>query len=61
VWVGAAWLFHVSIAAVMAIAFPYPLYGVAFAPFFEVERAVGWVRQLVTRGRRGFRGGASTA
>ena len=40
VWVVSAWLFHVAIAAVMAIAFPYPLYGVAFAPFFAVEVAV---------------------
>jgi hypothetical protein len=45
VWVAVAWLFHVSIAAVMAIAFPYPLYGVAFAPFFAVERAVDWIRR----------------
>jgi HTTM domain len=45
VWVAAAWLFHVSIAAVMAIAFPYPLYGVAFAPFFAVERAVDGIRR----------------
>ena len=47
VWVAAAWLFHLAIAAVMAIAFPYPLYGVAFAPFFAVEVAVERVRQLV--------------
>jgi hypothetical protein len=51
VWVAAAWLFHLSIAAVMAIAFPYPLYGVAFAPFFDVERAVGWVRRQAVAAR----------
>ncbi len=40
VWVASAWLFHVGIAATMAIAFPYPLSLVAFAPFYEVEVAV---------------------
>lgn len=37
-WVAAAWLFHAGILALMAIAFPYPLAGVAFAPFFPLER-----------------------
>jgi hypothetical protein len=37
-WVAAAWLFHAGILALMAIIFPYPLLGVAFAPFFPVER-----------------------
>jgi hypothetical protein len=32
-----AWLFHVGVLATMAILFPYPLLGVAFASFFEVE------------------------
>jgi hypothetical protein len=36
-WVASAWLFHVGIAATMAIAFPYPLSLVAFAPFYAVE------------------------
>ena len=52
VWVVSAWLFHVAIAAVMAIAFPYPLYGVAFAPFFAVEVGVERVRVAVRRRRR---------
>ena len=43
-WVASAWLFHVGIAAVMAIAFPYPLCLVAFAPFYAVERPVLSVR-----------------
>ena len=38
VWVAAAWGFHFGVLAVMAIVFPYPLLGAAFAPFFEVER-----------------------
>jgi hypothetical protein len=54
-WVLAAWLFHVSIAAVMAIAFPYPLYGVAFAPFFDVERGVDRIRQAVAARSAGTR------
>lgn len=37
-WVGAAWAFHVGILALMAIAFPYPLTLVAFAPLFRCER-----------------------
>lgn len=37
-WVAAAWLFHVGVLATMAIVFPYPLFGVAFVPFFSVER-----------------------
>ena len=53
VWVASAWLFHVAIAAVMAIAFPYPLFGVAFAPFFAVEIAVERARAAVRRRRRG--------
>ena len=38
VWVLLAWGFHVGVVAVMAIIFPYPLLGIAFAPFFAVER-----------------------
>ena len=37
-WALAAWLFHAGVLAMMAIVFPYPLFGVAFAPFFAVER-----------------------
>lgn len=44
-WVAAAWLLHLAIAATMAIVFPMPLFLVAFAPFFEVERAVPWLRR----------------
>jgi hypothetical protein len=34
----AAWSFHVGVAALMAITFPYPLVGIAFAPLLPVER-----------------------
>jgi hypothetical protein len=37
-WVIAAWLFHLGVLALMAIVFAYPLTGVAFAPFFPLER-----------------------
>lgn len=37
-WAVLAWGFHVGVVAVMAIVFPYPLLGIAFAPFFAVER-----------------------
>ena len=39
-WVIAAWVMHVGIAALMLVAFPYPLFLVAFLPFFELERVV---------------------
>jgi hypothetical protein len=39
-WVAAAWLMHIGIAALMLVAFPYPLFLVAFVPFFPLERIV---------------------
>jgi hypothetical protein len=39
-WVLAAWGFHVGIVALMAISFPYPLSGIAFAPLFACERLI---------------------
>ena len=38
VWVAIAWGFHWGIVVLMAVAFVYPMTGLAFAPFFEVER-----------------------
>lgn len=40
VWVAGIWTMHVSILASMLIVFPYPLFVVAFAPFFRLERLV---------------------
>jgi hypothetical protein len=37
-WVLGAWSFHVGIAALMSIGFPYQLSGIAYASFFRVER-----------------------
>ena len=60
IWVGAAWLMHVGIAALMLVAFPYPLFLVAFAPFFPLERLVPatWFarRQIRANGARSVRG-----
>ena len=39
-WVVAAWLLHAGVAALMFVVFPYPLFLVAFAPFFRLERLV---------------------
>lgn len=55
-WTVAAWGFHVGILVLMAISFPYPLSGVAYACLFRAERLVGPVlertRQLVVERRR---------
>ncbi len=54
VWAIGAFAFHLGVVALMAIAFPYPLSGVAYASFFSVERLadtkVG--RLIVARMRR---------
>lgn len=45
IWALVAWGFHVGVLALMAIFFPYPLFGFAFAPLFAVERIVPWWRE----------------
>jgi hypothetical protein len=49
-WVAATWLLHAGIAATLFVVFPYPLFGVAFAPFFRLERAAkvtqAWLARL---------------
>ena len=47
-WVVTAWIFHAGVLALMAIVFAYPLSGVAFAPFFRLER----LRPSARPGRR---------
>lgn len=37
-WVGAAWAMHLGILVLMLVGFPYPLFLIAFAPFFDLER-----------------------
>jgi hypothetical protein len=51
VWVLAVIAFHLGVLALMAILFPFPLSGVAFAPFFRAERVTGWVAGRVRRFR----------
>ena len=52
-WTLAAWGFHVGVIALMAILFPYPLFGLAYAPLFRVERPLAWIgRQLARPVRR---------
>lgn len=41
-WVLGLWGFHFGVFASMAIAFPYPLSGIAFASMFECERIWKW-------------------
>ncbi len=44
-WALAAWGFHVGVVLVMNIWFPYPLFGFAYLPLFEVEGVVPWLRR----------------
>jgi hypothetical protein len=39
IWSFGAWTFHLGVLLLMAIFFPYPLTGVAFASLFPIERA----------------------
>lgn len=50
-WVAGAWLLHAGIAAAMFVVFPYPLFLVAFAPLFDLERLAERFEN-VTRSRR---------
>jgi HTTM domain len=38
VWVIATWSMHAAVAALMLIVFPFPLFLVAFAPLYRIER-----------------------
>lgn len=53
-WIGLAWAFHVGVLALMAVLFPYPLVGAAFASMVPVERLAPWVRSRFV-GRLGSR------
>lgn len=39
-WAFGMWGFHMGVLALMAIFFPYPLFGLAFASFFEPEKLI---------------------
>lgn len=51
-WVAAAWGFHLGVLVLMFIMFHYPLIGVAFAPFFDVERLGERIAKTI-KARRG--------
>lgn len=51
-WVAAAWSFHAGVFALMAITFPYPLLGVAFAPLLPLERVSANLRRRRARSQR---------
>ena len=51
VWTLAVIAFHLGVFGLMAILFPFPLSGVAFAPFFAPERLIEWVRARRLRRR----------
>jgi hypothetical protein len=42
IWCALAWSFHAGVVALMLIVFHYPLLGVGFASFFEVEKLGEW-------------------
>lgn len=48
-WVAATWSLHVGIALAMLVVWGYPLWGIAFAPLFDLERLPARLR----RHRRG--------
>ena len=52
-WVVAVFGFHLGVLVLMAIFFPFPLSGVAFAPFFRAERVTAWIAARLRRFRAG--------
>lgn len=56
IWVASAWSMHVGILALMLIGFPSPLFLVAFAPLFRLERLIVRSRWLSAAAIRRFSG-----
>ncbi len=50
-WSAAAWSFHAGVLATMAILFPYPLLGLAYAPMLPLERMEARALELTRRWR----------
>ncbi|MEL6891833.1 MAG: HTTM domain-containing protein [Actinomycetota bacterium] len=46
-WVATVWFLHVGVLLTMAIGFPSPLFGVAFAPLFRLEVAIERLRARI--------------
>lgn len=51
-WVASAWMMHAGIYAFMLVGFPSPLFLIAFAPMFPLERVSGVAEGLFRRARR---------
>ncbi len=49
IWVATAWVFSVGVLVIMVVFFAYPLFGVAFAPFFAVEQLPVRLRRRLRR------------
>jgi len=47
------WSFHLGVLATMAIFFPYPLLGIAFAPWFPVEKPARRIASWIAARRAG--------
>lgn len=45
-WMAMAWTFHAVVLATMAVLFPYPLVGIAFASMVPMERLAGLRRRF---------------
>jgi hypothetical protein len=56
VWCLACWLFHVNVLLLMWILFPYPLIGIAYASFFELEKPWAAIEQYVAQLKAAWRG-----
>jgi hypothetical protein len=54
-WSAGMWAFHVGVLALMAIAFPYALTGIAFAPMLAAERPLAALARRLDKLRRGQR------
>ena len=61
VWIASAWMFHVVVLAVMAVLFPYPLCGIAYASMLPVERSAGAGGNAFVTRRGRAAGGAAAA
>jgi hypothetical protein len=52
VWVTVIWLIHIGVAALMFVVFPFPLFLVAFAPFYRLEELPRRLALMLGRRRR---------
>lgn len=60
-WVVLTWGMHLAIALTMYVTFPYPLFLVAFAPFYDLEAVPRWLSGRRAARARSSAGGSGTA